>query len=118
MAESIFEEYHKKQKLESENNNRNNKYNSDIIAMTLSGYSSKAYNFARDVFDKSLPCIKTIANYLKKIDAKPGFQMSSLFLLKDKAEMFDEERKHLLVCLSVDDISIRRMFWQLMLGSL
>ena len=51
-----FEECHKMQKLERENNNRNIKYNSDIISfgMTLLDIQAKLTTLVRDAYDKSL----------------------------------------------------------------
>ena len=112
MAESIIEEYSKKRKLidcDSEKK-RTQKYSSDIMrfALTLSGYSYKAYSYVRDVFDNSLPCKNTLINYLNKIDARPGFQQSSLFVIRDRTIDFQDKDKHLFVSLSVDDISIHK----------
>ena len=42
------------------------------------------------------------------MDLKPGFSEASLFMLKQKANEFQEKNKHLLVSLSVDDVSL----WQ------
>ena len=77
------------------------------FAITLQGYSSKSYKFVREIFDKSLPTIQTIRNYLNKLDVKPGFSEASMYMLKEKSNSFQEKDTHLFVSLSVDDISIR-----------
>ena len=42
------------------------------------------------------------------MDVKPGFSEASLFMLKQKANEFQEKNKHLLVSLSVDDVTLRQ----------
>ena len=110
MANAIVNEYVKKQKLSEEKSTRNSKYSDDIIkfAMTLQGYSTKAYNFVRETFDKCLPGKSTIYRYLSKLDVKEGFQESTLYLLKEKSNCYREKNVNLFVSLSIDDISIRQ----------
>ena len=110
MANAIVNEYVKKQKLSEEKSTKNSKYSDDIIkfAMTLQGYSTKAYNFVRETFDKCLPGKSTIYRYLSKLDVKEGFQESTLYLLKEKSNCYREKNVNLFVSLSIDDISIRQ----------
>jgi len=43
------------------------------FALTLQFYSTKAYNFVRNTFDKALPHQRYIRQWYSKIPAEPGF---------------------------------------------
>ena len=80
--------------------------------MTLAGYSTKAYNYLRDVADKCLPSTKTMQHYRKRVDGSPGFSAAALHMIKGKAAELKEKSKNLFVSISCDDMSIRQIFYE------
>ena len=81
-ADAIICEY--KKRLKTSNNNRKEPYSDDMkkFALTMHGYSPKAYRFLRETFDYALPSEITIHRWLEKIDYTPGFSYSSLSMIQ------------------------------------
>ncbi|VEN49275.1 unnamed protein product, partial [Callosobruchus maculatus] len=52
------------------------------FAVTLAFYSPKAYNYVKDIFNKSLPDLSTISKWYKSINGSPGFTKEALKALK------------------------------------
>ncbi|KAJ8980484.1 hypothetical protein NQ317_013237 [Molorchus minor] len=83
------------------------KYNPSLrsFALTLSFYSSKAYNFVRRTFSRTLPHLGTISKRYSSVDGSPGFTKEALIALTLKQK---ESSNPLLCNLVMDEMSIRR----------
>lgn len=61
-----------------------NKFSPELrtFALTLQFYSSKAYNYVRQTFDKSLSHPSTLRRWFQHIDGCPGFTKEAFDALK------------------------------------
>lgn len=55
------------------------------FALTLHFYSPRAYDYVRSVYNKNLPCGRTIQKWYESIDGLPGCTSEALQLLKIKS---------------------------------
>ncbi|KAJ8970523.1 hypothetical protein NQ317_013691, partial [Molorchus minor] len=64
------------------------KYSPELrsFALTLSFYSTEAYNYVRRKFNMSLPHIKTISKWYRSVDGRPGFTTEALKAVKMKVD--------------------------------
>ena len=81
------------------------KYDENVMkfALTLRGYSTKAYNFVRETFDDALPSNTTLNRHLSKLNSGPGFKNGPFDVIRRRFETMG----FLPLSVSVDDISIR-----------
>ena len=80
-----------------------------IFASTLQFYSTKAYEFVRQTFDKALPHVSTVRRWFSNIDGSPGFPILAFDLLKQKVDFAKEKNKPpVIVALMLDDMSIKK----------
>ncbi|CAH0558772.1 unnamed protein product [Brassicogethes aeneus] len=75
------------------------------FALTLSFYSTRAYNFLRTTFNRSLPHLATISKWYRSVDGSPGFTKEALAALKSKQ---NDSPVPLLCNLVMDEMSIRK----------
>jgi len=54
--------------------------------VTLQFFSTRAYNYVREIFDLELPHITTVRQWLKNVDGKPGFTQQVISTLKAKVD--------------------------------
>ncbi|KFM73282.1 THAP domain-containing protein 9, partial [Stegodyphus mimosarum] len=75
------------------------------FALTLHFYPSKAYDFVRETFAKSLPHPQTLRKWYANVGGGPGFTQEVHDTLKSKVS----KSKSVIVCsLMVDEMCIRR----------
>jgi len=80
-----------------------------VFASTLQFYSTKAYNFVRQTFEKALPHVSTVRRWFSNIDGSPGFSTLAFDLLKQKVEFAEKKSKPpVIVSLIMDDMSIKK----------
>ena len=77
------------------------------FAFTLSGFSSKAYNFVRETFGDDLPCVKTIQWYLNKLNVHPWFRNGPFDVIEKRIDELGDKNEKLYLAVLVDDVSIR-----------
>lgn len=90
------------------------KYGEDIrrFALTLSFYSTKAYNYVRETFNKSLPHVSTISKWYQSIDGSPGFTQEAFNALKAKVTEEKTKGQSVICNLVIDEMSImQRVEW-------
>lgn len=75
------------------------------FAVTLQHYSSRAYEFVRTTFLKSLPHLGTLSRWYSTINGDPGFTEESFSTLY---EMTKTSSKEVLVNLVIDEMAIRK----------
>lgn len=75
------------------------------FAITLSFFSSKAYDYVRREFDTCLPHRSTIGKWFKGIDATPGFTTEAFETLKKQVDTSD---KQIICSLVIDEMAIRK----------
>lgn len=78
------------------------------FALTLHFYSPRAYNYVREMFNKSLPHPSTLSKWYQKIDGLPRFTQESLNSLKLKVIENTKIGKETYGNLVVDEMSIRK----------
>lgn len=75
------------------------------FALTLHFYSTKAYNYVRSKFNRSLPHPATVSKWYRSVNAAPGFTEESLNALKMKVA----EANYTILCnLVLDEMAIRK----------
>eukprot|EP00111_Clytia_hemisphaerica_P009768 TCONS_00028644-protein len=80
------------------------------FALTLQFYSTKAYNFVRDTFNKALPHRETIRMWYSSVSADVGFTESSFRAINHKVRSTND--KPVIVALMFDEMSIKKhVFW-------
>lgn len=79
------------------------------FATTLQFYSLKAYEFVRKTFLNGLPHVSTIRKWYSNIDCSPGFTDQAFKALETQVQKFSDRHKHLVVALSIDDMSIKKL---------
>lgn len=81
------------------------------FAITLHFYSPRAYKFVRDKFNKHLPNQTTIRKWHSNCTygGEPGVSREALRALSTLADKFTKEGKQLIVSISFDEMSIRRL---------
>lgn len=75
------------------------------FALTLHFYSSKGYNYLREVFNLSLPHPRTVEKWYISVDGKPGFTSESLKALKMRA---DNSKNPIYCCLMIGEMAIQK----------
>lgn len=82
-----------------------------IFSITLHFYSPRAYQFLRDKFNKNLPSVVTLRKWYANCTSEedPGISKESLKTLAVLADKFKMQGKELVVSISFDEMSIRRM---------
>lgn len=78
------------------------------FATTLQFYSSRAYNYVRKTFMKSLPHPETIRRWYQKCDGTPGITKESIDTLKLKIREAKSKGKNLYFNLVIDEMCIKR----------
>ncbi len=78
------------------------------FAITLQFYSTKAYEYVRETFMKTLPHVSTIRNWFNSIEGGPGFSNMALRILRNKAQEEKANGRSLLLAMSVDDMAIKQ----------
>jgi len=99
--------------LDSKTNKKRRKFYTKELksfAITLNYYSSKAYNYVRDVFGLALPHESILRRWYSSISAEPGFTERSFDTLKIKAEEERKVGKELIVSLVFDEMAIKKKF--------
>lgn len=81
------------------------------FSITLHFYSPRAYKFVREKFNKHLPSETTIRKWHSNCTSggEPGLSEEGLKALATLADKFKAEGKHLVVSISFDEMSIRRL---------
>ena len=95
------------------NKKRTNPYSRTIMifCLTIASYSTRAYNFLREVAHNCLPTVGTLLTYRRRVDGSPGFSVSALNMLRNKVKEMLTKSKKLFISLSCDDMSIRQHVW-------
>lgn len=91
--------------------NTKQKYNAGErqFALSLHFYSSSAYKFIRKMFPYAVPSTKTISNWIRADSTDVGFNENVLNYITCKADLMKANNQDLLIALSVDDMSIRKL---------
>ena len=79
------------------------------FATTLQFYSLKGYEYVRKTFLKGLPHVSTIRKWYSNIECSPGFSGQAFKALETQVQKFSEKGKHLIVSLSIDDMSLKKL---------
>lgn len=72
------------------------------FALTLNFYSAKAYEYVRSSFGNILPHPKTISQWYRTVDGKPGFTSEALKAIRLKVE----SGERVIVNLVLDEMSM------------
>ena len=82
------------------------------FALTLSFYSSKAYNFVRKTFNFALPHPSMLRNWYSSVNAEPGFTDEVFQALKIRVQQSLDKGEEVVCALMLDEMSIRKqMQW-------
>jgi len=76
------------------------------FALTLQFYSSKAYDYVRQIFNKCLPHPQTISSWYKCLNGNPGFQDEVFLALESRVR--GSVRGRMLCSFMMDEIAIRK----------
>ena len=97
----LYEDYGKRMKTDSNEYYKPAKYTDTIksFALTLHGYSPKAYRFIRETFMNTLPHETTLSRWLTKLDVSPGFSAAALSHLSIIAKTEAVKGKNILASL-------------------
>ena len=79
------------------------------FATTLQFYSLKGYEYVRKTFLKGLPHVSTIRKWYSNLDCAPGFSDQAFKALETQVENFSQKGKQLIVSLSIDDMSLKKL---------
>ena len=92
------------------NNVQRSEYTESIksFALTLHGYSPKAYRFIRETFMNILPHETTLSRWLTKLDVSPGFSAAALSHLSIIAKTEAVKGKNIFASLSLDEMKIKQ----------
>lgn len=63
----------------------------------------------RKTFLKALPHVSTIRKWYSNTDCSPGFTDQAFKALETQVQKFSEKGKHLVVSLSIDDLSLKKL---------
>ena len=87
-------------------------YTKDLkaFAISLNFYSSKAYNYVRDVFGLALPHESVLRKWYSCICAEPGFTERSFETLKIKVKEEEKFGREVIVSLVFDEMAIKKKF--------
>lgn len=77
------------------------------FALTLHFYSPNAYDYVRNIFNKSLPHPSTIRKWYATVDGRPGLTSESLRAIQIKVREFQESGKQLIGGLMLDEMCIK-----------
>ncbi|KAB0798672.1 hypothetical protein PPYR_09665 [Photinus pyralis] len=78
------------------------------FAMTLSFFSTVAYEYVRNTFTLALPARSTIRAWMTNIHCLPGFSQTAFDLLKGKVEENNRLGKSTLCALMLDEMAIKK----------
>jgi hypothetical protein len=78
------------------------------FAMTLSFYSTKAYEYVRSTFKMALPSLSSIRNWMSNVECLPGFSQTSFNLITSKVNENREANKNTICSLMLDEIAIKK----------
>ncbi|KAH8020925.1 hypothetical protein HPB51_010307 [Rhipicephalus microplus] len=78
------------------------------FALTLQFYSTKAYNYARETFQCSLPHPSTITKWYSSINGEPGLTSEAINAIRAKANEAKKNNKQLLCNLVDYEMAIRK----------
>ena len=103
----------KRRRFEDENSDKKFKqahYSESVksFALTLHGYSPKAYNYIRETFNEILPHEKTLTDWLSKLDVSPGFSQAALSHLKIISQSEAEKGKSIYCSLTLDEMRLKQ----------
>ena len=106
----LYEDYGKRMKTDSNEYYKPAKYTDTIksFALTLHGYSPKAYRFIRETFMNILPHETTLSRWLTKLDVSPGFSAAALSHLSIIAKTEAVKGKNIFASLSLDEMKIKQ----------
>lgn len=62
----------------------------------------------RSTFKLALPNLSTIKDWFTNVDAEPGFTGEAFNILKERVDVAKENGKKILLCLSIDEMSIKK----------
>jgi len=77
------------------------------FALTLHFYSPNAYDYVRNIFNKSLPHPSTIRKWYATVDGRPGLTSESLRAIQINVQEFQESGKQLIGGLMLDEMCIK-----------
>lgn len=75
------------------------------FALCLHFISPRAYSYVREQFNTCLPHPQTLVSWYRSVDGNPGFTQEALHAIKSKV---NASGKNIHVCLSFDEMSIRK----------
>lgn len=78
------------------------------FALTLSFYSSKAYNYVRETFKLALPHPSMLQTWYRSVSGEPGFTKESFEVLRKHSDKAREKGKRLLCNLTMDEMAIKK----------
>ncbi|GFO42646.1 THAP domain containing 9 [Plakobranchus ocellatus] len=76
------------------------------FAITLQFYSTKAYNFVRDMFGLGLPAVSTLRGWFRSVDGNVGFNASVMQSLENKVKEARKQGNEVLCSLMLDEMAI------------
>jgi Transposase protein len=79
------------------------------FAISLHFYSPSAFKFISKMFKHSVPNEKTIRNWIRADSTDVGFNETALKYISLQAEKMKANNQDLLIALSVDDMSVRKL---------
>ena len=71
-------------------------------------YSPRAYKYTRKSLGKNLPHPKTLQNWVKHIECKPGLSFDNINLIEEKVIQAKKDGKTYVFNMTVDELSIRK----------
>ncbi|KAF4517055.1 hypothetical protein B566_EDAN004675 [Ephemera danica] len=78
------------------------------FAITLSFYSTKAYEYVRKTFNNSLPNTRTLEKWYQTVDASPGFHTEAMNAISLRVQEAELKGEKVLLSLMVDGMSIKK----------
>ena len=80
-----------------------------LFAVTLAFYSSRAYDFVRNSFDKCLPHLKSVHRWFENVGGNPGFTAESFALLKERVAEDGKKGQQVICNIQFDSMSIKKL---------
>lgn len=80
-----------------------------LICFTIHFYSPKAYEYIRELFDRTIPSPRTLRSWYSSIDGRPGFTDCAFEAIKQKVDDTKAGGKELIGALIFDEMSIRQL---------
>jgi hypothetical protein len=78
------------------------------FALTLSFYSTKAYEYVRKTFNRALPCTRTLEKWYQSVDAEPGFHTEALNAISLRVKEAEARGEKVILSYMVDGMSIKK----------